>query len=87
MQVFVTINNDGMMINASVSVNKWLMKVYIIKDIFRILVIVNVNVINHVGKYWNYESCKCRKRLEDKLVEECTETVEEVKIASKNMHK
>ena len=32
-----------------------------------------------VGEYL-YENCKCRKKLVDKLVEECTETVEEVKI-------
>ena len=29
-----------------------------------------------VGKYLDYENCKCRK----KFVEECTETVEEVKL-------
>ena len=34
-----------------------------------------------VGEYLNYENCKCRKKLVDKLVEECTETVEEVKLA------
>ena len=26
-----------------------------------------------VGEYLGYEKCKCRKRLVDKLVEECTE--------------
>ena len=30
-----------------------------------------------VGEYLDYENCKCRK----KLVDECTETVEEVKLA------
>ena len=38
----------------------------------------------------DYEKCKCRKKLVDKLVEECTETVEEVKIAeneNENTHK
>ena len=34
-----------------------------------------------VGGYLNYENCKCRKKLVDKLVDECTETVEEVKLA------
>ena len=34
-----------------------------------------------VGEYLYYENCKCRKRIVDKLVDECTETVEEVKIA------
>ena len=34
-----------------------------------------------VGEYLNYENCKCRKKLVDKLVDECTETVAEVKLA------
>ena len=34
-----------------------------------------------VGKYLDYENCKRRKKLVDKLIEECTETVEEVKLA------
>ena len=40
-----------------------------------------------VGEYLDYENCKCRKRLADKLVEECTENIDEVKIASENKHK
>ena len=34
-----------------------------------------------VGDYLDYENCKCRKKLVHKLVDECTETVEEVKLA------
>ena len=34
-----------------------------------------------VGEYLDYENCKCRKKLVDKLVDDCTETVEEVKLA------
>ena len=34
-----------------------------------------------VGEYLDYENCKCRKKLVDKLAEECTENVEEVKLA------
>ena len=34
-----------------------------------------------IGEYLDYESCKCRKRLIDKLVDGCTETAEEVKLA------
>ena len=34
-----------------------------------------------VGEYLDYEHCKCRKKLVDKLVDECTETIEEVKLA------
>ena len=33
------------------------------------------------GEYLDYENCKCRKKIVDKLVEECIETVEEVKLA------
>ena len=44
-----------------------------------------------VGQYVDYKNCKGRKKLVDKLVKECTETVEEVKIAkitfSKNENK
>ena len=59
-----------------------MIKEYFIKDLFGILVIVNVNVIKcDIGEYLDYENCKCRKKLVDKLVNECTETVEEVKLA------
>ena len=34
-----------------------------------------------LGEYLDYEHCKCRKKLIDKLVDECTETVVEVKLA------
>ena len=34
-----------------------------------------------VGEYLDYENCKCRKKLVAPLIEECTETVAEVKLA------
>ena len=34
-----------------------------------------------VGEYLDYENCNCRKKLVDKLVDECTESIDEVKIA------
>ena len=34
-----------------------------------------------VGEYLDYENCKCRKTLVPPLIEECTETVQEVKLA------
>ena len=34
-----------------------------------------------IGKYLDYENCECRKKLIDQLVNECTETIEEVKLA------
>ena len=47
MQMFVIINNAGMMINARVNVKNWLIKAYAIKDSFGIRVTASVNVINH----------------------------------------
>ena len=38
-----------------------------------------------VGEYLDYENCKYRKQLIAKLVEECTEIVEEVKLAKKTL--
>ena len=46
-----------------------------------------------IGEYLDYENCKCRKKLVDKLVEECTETNNEVKLTkitlaeNENKHK
>ena len=34
-----------------------------------------------VGEYLDYENCKCRKKLVAPLIEECTKTIEEVKLA------
>ena len=41
----------------------------------------------NVGEYLDYEHWNCRKKKVDKLVEECTETVEEVKIAKISLSK
>ena len=46
--MFVIINNVEMMINAGVSAKHLLVKVYAIKVLFGILVIVKTNVINPV---------------------------------------
>ena len=48
MQVFVMINNVGIMINADVNANDRLEKEDVTNDLFGILVNLNVNVINHV---------------------------------------
>ena len=34
----------------------------------------------NVGEYLDYENCKSRQKLVAPLIEECTETVEEVKL-------
>ena len=67
MQVFVTISKGEMKINAGVNVKNWLTKVYAIRDLFRIQVILSVNVINHVINYLknvlkNVEEVKLVKR-------------------------
>ena len=46
--MFVIISNSGMEINAGISVKNWLIKEFVIRDLFGIQVIVNVNVINHM---------------------------------------
>ena len=33
-----------------------------------------------VGEYLDHENCKCRKRLVDKLLEECSENIDEAKL-------
>ena len=44
-----------------------------------------------VGEYLGYKNCNCRKRLVDKLVGECTESIDEVRITeitlTKNIHR
>ena len=48
MQALVIISNAGMMINAELNSKNKLIKVYVMKDLFGILVIVSENVINYV---------------------------------------
>ena len=36
-----------------------------------------------IGENLDYSNCKCRKKLVDKLIEECTENINVVEIASK----
>ena len=48
MQAFVIISSDGMVINASVNAKNYLIKAYAIRDLFGILVVTSVNVINNV---------------------------------------
>ena len=40
-----------------------------------------------IGEYLDYENCKCRKKLVDKLVEERTKSTDEVETATENEHK
>ena len=54
MRAFVITNNVEMIINVDANVKNWLIKVYAIKDMLGILVIVSVSVINHetLGRIW-----------------------------------
>ena len=60
------------------------------KDIFSILVIVNVNVINLVALV-NIQIIQIvsveKKKLIDSLVEECTENIDEEKLVNKTLEK
>ena len=41
-----------------------------------------------IGEYLDYENCKCRKKLVDRLVEKCTENIEETRLVkNENNHK
>ena len=46
MQVFVTINEDGMKTNGDLNVKNQLTKEHVIRELFGILVTVSVSVIN-----------------------------------------
>ena len=39
-----------------------------------------------IGEYLDYKSCKCKIRLVDKLVEECSEKIDEKKLHSMGLH-
>ena len=52
-----------------------------IKDLFGILLIECEYDKNcDIGEYVDYENCKCRKKLVEQITDECTETIEEVKL-------
>ena len=82
-KVFVITNNVGTKINADVNC-----KELIDKGMYDKGFIWNPSNCEFecdkacdFGEYLDYDNCKCRKRLVAPLIEECTETVEEVKLA------
>ena len=40
-----------------------------------------------IGEYLDYSNCRCRKKLFDKLIEECTENSDETKLVNKTLDK
>ena len=81
MQVPVIINSVGTMINADVNAKNWLTQEYVIKDLFRIRVILNVSVINYaiLKSIETMKAVNVEKKLVKKLVEQCTETDDKMK--------
>ena len=88
-ELFVIINNIGMEINVDVNVKNQLIKMYAIKDLFGILVIVNASAINLVisVNIQIIETVSVEKKLVDPLVEECTENINETKLVEKTLDK
>ena len=64
MQVFI-INSLGITINAGMSVKNWLIKVGVLIGLFWIQ--CECDKFSNVGEYLDYDNCKCRKSLIDKL--------------------
>ena len=83
MQLFLIINKNGIKINADVNAKNYLIKEHTIKDLFGILVTVNASVINLVISVTiQTMNCKCKKNIADKLIDECTETIEVTKLVN-----
>ena len=83
MQLFLIINKNGIKINADVNAKNQLIKGHTIKDLFGILVIVNASEINLVTSVTIQNmNCKCKKKLADKLIDECTENIEVTKLVN-----
>ena len=82
MQAFVAINNVGTKINAHVNPKNWLIKVCD-KGLFGnpSNCKCECDKLCDIGECLDYQNCKCRKKLVEKMVEECTETNNEVKLA------
>ena len=84
--MFLIINKDEMKINEDVNAKNLLTKEYVIKNLIRILAIVNVNVINHVILgIFRLKNCKCKKKLVDKLVEECNANIDQKELHPNKM--
>ena len=38
-----------------------------------------------IGEYLDYKNCKCRKKIIDKLIEECSENIDENKMLNETL--
>ena len=90
--VFIIISNVEMMINAGVNAKNWLIKAYVTKDLFEILVTnweCGCYKSCDFSEHLDYKNCEYKKRLPDKSVErcsaeECTENIEETRLVEIN---
>ena len=87
MQVLVITNNVGIMIDADVNVKNLLTKEDVIYLDNLKWFIWNPSICEFecnkscdISQYSDYQNCKCRKRLVDKFVEECSENIDENEI-------
>ena len=39
----------------------------------------------NIDEYLDYRNCKCKKKLVDKLIEECTKNIDETNLVKKNL--
>ena len=81
MQMFVIINNIRIMINADVNAKNWSTKEYGNPSYCE----YKSDKLRDVGEYLNYANCKCRKRLIDRLVEECSKNFDEKELHSNQL--
>ena len=79
MQVFVIINKDGMKINADANAKKQFDKGICDKGFIwkPSNCECECDKSCDAGEYLNYKNCQRRKRLVDKLMEECSEDIDE----------
>ena len=69
-----------MKINVYANVKNLLIKVYVIKNWNPSDCKCECDKSCDIGQYLDYSNCKCRKKLVDKPIEECTKNVNEEKI-------
>ena len=88
MQVFVTINKDGMKINVRCECRKELSD----KERCDKGLVWNPSNCNcecdkscDIGEYLDYENCKCRRKIVGELVEECSKNFDAKMIYSKTL--
>ena len=86
MELFVIVNNNGMKINDEC---RWECKELIDKGVCSKGFIWNPSNCEcecdkfcGIGEYLENKNCKCRKKFVESIIDECTETIEEVKLVN-----